>query len=292
LAGFIIVATTAACGGASADPGTSALMFIEGAQFVPGAMPNDSGGPKITSIDLARTTIVPGVLGSALRGTMEETATGVAIGMEGDAGYWTVPAGAPAFETPGLYTFSVSLAFALRLQPGELSVDARAVSKDGRFGAKSSVMVAAVTSSVSKDPLVISLRWDTESDLDLHVVDPNGVEIWARNISSAPRPPVGAPPDPNAQAMAGMLDFDSNAMCVIDGRRVENVIYRGTPPPGHYLVRVDTFSLCGQPAAHWSVEASRLGTTFARASGVSTDFDTRGTHDRGSGVLALDFDQP
>jgi hypothetical protein len=281
-----------ACRGASSDPGTGALMLVEGAQFVPGSMPRgDAGGPKVVSLETLLARIIPGVLGTGLRGTMEESASGAAIALRGDAGYWVVPAGAPSFETPGLYSIGVTLDFAAGVPPGALTVDVSAVGPNVRFGPRSSVGLMAATTSISS-PLVFSLVWDTESDLDLHVVDPGGAEIWARNITSAKMPPVGAPPDPGATAMSGTLDFDSNSMCVIDGRREEKVIYRGTPPTGRYLVRVDTFSLCGQPDAHWTVAAARFGVPFARASGTSTDFDTRFSHDRGAGVLALEIDQP
>jgi len=68
--------------------------------------------------------------------------------------------------------------------------------------------------------LVVSLEWDTEADLDLHVVTPDGVEIWAGNINSYQAPPPGTPVDPAAWQAGGILDLDSNAGCVIDGRQI------------------------------------------------------------------------
>jgi hypothetical protein len=91
----------------------------------------------------------------------------------------------------------------------------------------------------------------------------------------------------------GHLDFDSNAGCVIDGRRQENVIWGSMFQPGHYLVRVDTVSLCGQPTARWSVDALLGGMPIAGSSGQSGPTDTRFTHlAAGVGVLALEFDVP
>jgi hypothetical protein len=87
-----------------------------------------------------------------------------------------------------------------------------------------------------------------------------------------------------------VLDLDSNGGCVPDGRRAENVIWREPPPPGHYIVRVDTFSLCGQPSAFWRLAVYRRGTRIATASGTSTEGDERFTHDRGDGLLALELD--
>ena len=62
----------------------------------------------------------------------------------------------------------------------------------------------------------MSLAWDSEADLDLHVVDPAGVEIWARNINSYQSPSVGTPPDPSA-VMAGV---STSAGVATGGRRL------------------------------------------------------------------------
>jgi hypothetical protein len=140
--------------------------------------------------------------------------------------------------------------------------------------------------------LVISLHWDREADLDLHVVDPNGVEIYKRNINSYELPPPGEPVDPTAWQQGAMLDFDSNAACVMDGRRRENVIWKNEPPAGHYVVRVDTFSLCEEAFANWSVDVFKNGASRASASGQGGPADEMTAHDRGAGVLALEFDWP
>jgi hypothetical protein len=124
------------------------------------------------------------------------------------------------------------------------------------------------------------------------VVDPNGVEIWAKHQNSAMPPKPGQPPNPDWYKMGGVLDFDSNSMCMIDGRRRENAVWMTPPPVGHYLVRVDTFSLCGAPIAHWVVNASLDGQTLALASGVGLDSDAAYSHDQGAGVLAAQFDVP
>ena len=53
-----------------------------------------------------------------------------------------------------------------------------------------------------------TLAWDADSDVDLHVIDPNGEEVyWANTMVSS----------------GGELDLDSNAGCVIDEVRNENI---------------------------------------------------------------------
>ncbi len=120
-------------------------------------------------------------------------------------------------------------------------------------------MLTAGTPAPPTGALVVSLNWDTEADLDLHVVIPNVADPddADRALDQAPigcrRSPSAQPLDPTRLATAPYLDFDSNANCVIDGLRQENVIFPtgGAPPPGDYTVRVDTSSLCGQADAQW-----------------------------------------
>ncbi len=136
--------------------------------------------------------------------------------------------------------------------------------------------------------LVVTLTWDTESNLDLHVVDPAGLDIYWGNPSS--EPPFSF--DQTEGGSYGYIDYDSNADCVIDGLRSEDAIWPNPPPSGPYTVRVDTPSLCGQPIANWKVRVVLEGTPIAQASGVAVGADTMGSHGAGSGVLALQFNVP
>ena len=164
--------------------------------------------------------------------------------------------------------------------------------RDRRFGAAAGVSLEVEDVNTPRGELVVTLRWDTDADLDLHVVDPRGVEIWARNPSSWELPRPGSPPDPNGWKTGGFLDFDSNAQCVIDGRRQESGVWSAAPPPGRYIVRVDTFSLCRATSVHWSVEVFHAGDSIGVARGTSTATSTRPPHDAGSGVAALEFEIP
>jgi hypothetical protein len=225
-----------------------------------------------------------------LSGALDPTATAVSIALEGDVGYSVLTAGLPDVASPDDPSVDAALSFSPALLPGSHRVFVRGVDGERRFGPPATVPLLARTASLSAH-LLISLRWDTESDLDLHVVDPAGEEVWARSPNSyAPVP--GEPPDPAGPANGGMLDLDSNAACIIDGRRNENVVWRVEPPPGRYLVRVDAASLCGQSAARWEVAAMLDGAVLGHAVGEATAADTRGPHDRGAGVLALSLDVP
>ena len=285
-------ALLAACDGASSDPGLDALLRVEGAQFVAGSPPGSGSGPEVVSVDLSSNQIHAGQIGKPLSAALDPAATAAAIGLQGDLGYWIVPAGLPEVQAPELPTFHVDLSFASDLGDGEYTLDVRASDAEGRFGPPQLLPLSASGAPVPTGALVISLRWDTEADLDLHVVDPAGVEIYKRNINSYEAPPPGQAPDPTAWQEGALLDLDSNAQCVIDGRRRENVIWKDAAPPGPYLVRVDTFSLCEEAFANWTVEVRRAGVVVARAGGQSGPTDEQMPHDRGAGVLALDVDVP
>jgi hypothetical protein len=283
----------AACGtGTTPDAGADGWLRIDGAQFFRGAMPGDGDGPAVAVIDLATNAVRAGQLGKPMKGALDPSATAAAIGLEGDRGYWILPAGAPEVASPTFPTFRAQMSFARDLPEGDRAIVVRAVDDEGRFGKERRETLTAKAFGPPDGALVISLAWDANADLDLHVIDPAGNEIFNRDINSTPRPAPGQPVDPEAWKSGGVLDFDSNAQCTIDGRRQENVIWTVPPPAGRYVVRVDTPSLCGETGARWSVRALKDGALLAEAQGASAEVDTRLPHDRGAGVLALEIDVP
>ena len=121
----------------------------------------------------------------------------------------------------------------------------------------------------------VSLSWDVDSDVDLHVVDPNGDELYygQKRVSSG-----------------GELDLDSNAACRIDGVRNENVTWpEGTAPPGLYTVRVDYWSSCGVAETNYVVTVNNGG-HVSRFPGSLTGAGERGG--RGSGQVVTTFTVP
>jgi len=281
-----------ACRGLSEDIGLGADLRVAGGQFLGGNVEaaGPGGGPAVVSVFNSLTAVQPGERDKPLSGSLDAAATAVALGLRGDSGYWIVVAGPPALDAPDLPTFAATLSFSPELPLGDLVLIVRAVDAQGRFGAPASVPLASAPASPPMGSLVVSLGWDTESDLDLHVVTPDGVEIWARNINSYKAPLPGTPVDASAWQSGGILDFDSNAGCVIDGRRQENVVWQAAPPVGTYLVRVDTASLCGTPAARWSVRAIVAGAEIAASQGTSLPGDARFSKGPGGGIQALTFD--
>jgi hypothetical protein len=289
----IAIAATAgvSCDATVPDEGRDASLQVAGAQFFRSAMPAEAAGPAVRSVSVSP-IVQAGASGRRCSGEVDPQTSAVAIALAGDLGYWIVPAKVPDVSAPGFPTFAAELSFSAKLAPGERDLLVRAVDGSGHFGA-AAARPLAIASRIPQGKLVVSLAWDDGADLDLHVVDPSGVEIDKRNINSYQPPPPGAPPEaPGTPHVGGVLDFDSNAGCVPDGLRREDVVWADEPPRGHYIVRVDTASMCGEAAARWRVEVLANGVAVAAAEGASTDNDTRFAHELGSGVLALEFDVP
>lgn len=289
---FLMLAVAAGCNGVPLDPGLFADMRVVPGSYVEGPIAAENGGPAIVAVDLTTNRARAGQIDKPLRGALEPHATAAALMLTGDAGHWIVPAGLPDVQAPDFPTFDVSLSFSPEMAAGPRELIIRAVDENNRFGAANRHSLDIVKMAAPEGKLVVSLRWDREADLDLHVVDPNGVEIYKRNINSYEPPPPGQPVDPNAWQSGAMLDFDSNAACVIDGRRQENIIWKNDAPSGHYIIRVDTFSLCRETFANWFVDVLADGVVIASAIGQSGPVDETTSHDRGAGVLALEFDWP
>jgi hypothetical protein len=99
---------------------------------------------------------------------------------------------------------------------------------------------------VGAGTLQVSLSWNSPSDVDLHLVEPNGEEIYYGHKTSA---------------SGGVLDLDSNAGCNIDGVNNENITWTdpSVPPDGEYIVRVDYWSACEEQSASYTVTVNNCG---------------------------------
>lgn len=285
-------ALAASCDRTLADDGLDASLHVDGAQFFRGPMPADAMGPKVQTVTVGA-SFTAGSVDKSCTGEIDRDGTAVAVGLAGDLGYWILRADVPTASAPSAPTFAASLSFARSMKAGPRDLVVRAVDAQRRFGPPFTRTIQIRDRAVPDGQLVVSLAWDNGADLDLHVVDPDGVEIFKRNPNSYEPPPPGAAKEaPGTPHDGGVLDFDSNAGCVEDGRRTEDVVWADAPPRGHYLVRVDTASLCGEAVARWRVQAILHGAVVGSAEGIATDVDVSYPHVRGAGVLALQFDVP
>ncbi|MBJ8343301.1 YfaP family protein [Antrihabitans sp. YC2-6] len=128
------------------------------------------------------------------------------------------------------------ITFPQSLPDSEFAFFYAVVDEEGTQGALAKQAVEAI--EVGTGEVQVSTSWDADSDVDLHVIDPNGNEIYFANTTSAE---------------GGSLDLDSNAACTIDGVRNENVTWDQDAPPGEYSVRVAYFASCDVPKTNYVV---------------------------------------
>jgi hypothetical protein len=265
-----------ACADGSTDPGLEAWLRLSPAQYVRGPLPQPKGGPTVAALNLSRSIVPRGETHLHITGSISSNAYGVALGLDSDRGHWVMPAGLPDPTEPDLLTFATTAELSVDAPLGAQRLEAFAVSQSGEAGPAFTTMLEITEPPRATGPLVFTLKWDTGADLDLHVVDPSGFELWARNATSA----------------TAYLDADSGARCGTDARREENAVWTAAPAKGHYIARVDTFSLCDAAGAHWTLEVRRDGALLSSAEGFSTPASTREPHQLGAGSLALELDLP
>lgn len=276
------------CANASLDPGVDALVRVEGAQYVAGVLPEPSGGPEVQQARVPHPRVRVGTRSEHVSGSLDPSATAVLVGMKGDRGHWVVLASVPTAEEPELPSFDADIQLSRDLPLGPLTLQLSAADASGRVGPRTNIELEA--SDLDENAaLVVSLRWDNAADLDLHVLEPSGQLIWARNINSLRAP--GSASDAEL-ARSGVLDLDANAGCAAMDRSEERVLWRYDFPSGHYRVRVATAALCGQSSAHWSIDVRKHGQPLASASGISLPSDTRFGAGATAGALALTFELP
>jgi hypothetical protein len=102
----------------------------------------------------------------------------------------------------------------------------------------STVPTTTTTIELGTGDVQATLRWTGDADLDLHVIDPEGFEIFFFNARS----PSG-----------GELDVDMQPACGTSANNVENVFWpEGGSIPGEYQVFVVHFAdtLCSQPGTY------------------------------------------
>jgi hypothetical protein len=99
--------------------------------------------------------------------------------------------------------------------------------------------------SVGTGDVQFSISWDAQNDVDLHVIDPSGEEVYYANRTSA---------------SGGTLDLDSNPACSIDGKRNENITWPvAGAPRGDYQLIVKLYSACNLPRTRYVVTVRRNG---------------------------------
>ena len=213
--------------------------------------------PETDSSSIVSSATVGGAVGAALSGGLPEASGGPSVAVSGSEVF---AAGGTVFldiepesgaavarlliavggNNEGHLEFDVSDAAAPYRLRGQVPFDVDAALDSG------CVPVAAVTAGGAVGPrnchrlsnaavafgeVQVTLSWDSDADLDLHVVAPGGEEIFSGQAMGA---------------SGGVLDFDSHCSGP-DPRpfRNEHFAWAGAPPAGAYVVRVSHRQNCG-----------------------------------------------
>lgn len=203
--------------------------------------------------------------GSAIRDVSSGTAfTRVVVAIQGVDGYWeiTLPIAVTVAE--------LVLTLAQNIPDASFTVNFAAGTAGG-LGVYTSETVAVIV--VGTGDVQVSVTWNSNADVDLHVVEPSNEEIYYGHLSSA---------------SGGRLDLDSNAACSGDNIRNENITWpAATPPSGTYTVRVDLWDACGATSTDYVVTVRRKNQLPLTFDGVLTGPGDAGG--AGSGVLVTTF---
>jgi hypothetical protein len=139
----------------------------------------------------------------------------------------------------------------------------------GKQGKLSQQSVEAI--QVGTGEVQVSVSWDGDSDVDLHVIDPNDEEIYWDQLTSS---------------SGGQLDLDSNADCELDHKRNENITW-SKAPPGEYIVRLDYYKNCDIAKTNYVVTVRVNGQPTKTFSGSFTGEGDQG--DVGAGKPITTF---
>lgn len=211
-----------------------------------GAAPVPAGGPTVTVSGNA-TVINGGTLAVSVAAAQPFQTVYVAVGGRtvglasesagGVSGYFEARLPAPQTDA------GVLLAFPQTVPVADLDLLFAVADTSGRVGPFE--RLATRVTAVGTGDVQVTLSWNVDSDVDLHVVDPSGEEIyWAHRRA----------------ASGGELDLDSNAGCQIDGVRNENITWpAGRAPRGQYTVRVDYWDSCGASRTEYTVRVNSGG---------------------------------
>jgi hypothetical protein len=145
------------------------------------------------------------------------------------------------------------------------------VDASGKQGPLTSQTVQAL--DVGTGVVQVSVSWNVDSDVDLHVIDPHGEEIYFGHPESA---------------SGGALDLDSNPDCDIDGKRNENITWKDSAPPGVYTVRVSLYDSCGVSPSNFVVTVRVDGQPTRTFTGILEGNGDAGGE--GSGIEVATFE--
>lgn len=195
---------------------------VNNGTYVGNAMPAPSAsGPSIGTVTGNSSVLAGGSNPISINTT--STVTDVLVGVQGQNGYYKIP-------TTSKSDKSVIMVVILLSQEATANFSiVIAVANGTSVSTYYTIPVTVHEGGTGK--LQVSLSWNKANDVDLHLVEPGGEEIYFGN---------------NMSDNQGELDVDSNAGCSIDNINNENITYSDAAvvANGLYTVKVRLWSPC------------------------------------------------
>jgi hypothetical protein len=159
---------------------------------------------------------------------------------EGDEGYHTVIGEDP--ERDGVYDISVRVVAAA--SQTSLVLEVALVGAAGEPGPAREIEILVIPSGTGD--VKVTLSYDRLHDLDLHVTEPSGDEIFYQRPMST---------------SGGRLDLDSGAHCQPSAANTENIFWpAGAAAAGEYRVSVQNYEQCSPGDIAFTVTVEHDGT--------------------------------
>ena len=216
------------------DALSSGYFRIENGEYQIGTLPAPTVSQPLGSLLINKTAIPGGT--SHLELTATDTIEEFYVSVGGQKGYFVVPA-----ENIDDNTYDFLLFMSQYLEkPFTFIISGK--SSSGEILEPLSENIQYV--DVGSGALQISLSFNKNVDLDLHVITPDGVRIYYNNKGDD----------------EWGLDLDSNADCFIDGVNNENIFFPASQLiDGKYEVFVHLFLNCSYSDTNWVVIATHNG---------------------------------
>ena len=218
-------------GGGSVIPTTNTVknyFNVEGANYVGDNLPAPTIGEAPTvSMNY---NVIPGGSNYVTVSSMYEAAK-ILVGIEGTKGYYEM---VPDNRSVNEIVYDMVLVMSQELEEGSFNISIGIIDEDGEISEYFNTEIAVIV--VGTGTLQVSLSFDNNKDVDLHLIEPNGYHIYYGNRISD---------------NGGILDLDSNPSCQIDEVNNENITYSDSAyvEPGLYTVYVDMWNNCDPSVA-------------------------------------------
>ena len=244
---------------------------VQGGIHVLGVLPPPSAtwSGSSPTVSTSGSVVVTGGSITAGVGFNPKDVIGLIVGLEGHNGYYQIPLDGSSGQEEVILLMRAFLPD--EAAPPSLPLRIALVDVMGRVSPYTPYTIDVV--QVGSGDLQVSIAWDTLTDVDLHVVEPGGCELYYGN---------------DLCDSGGELDLDSNPGCSIDEVNNENVFWpKGAAPVGDYIVRVDFYEDCCICGANYTVTINYCGTTDVIQGHFAHGDDDFGGE--GSGVTVAEF---